>query len=210
MGSASLLSRSGRGIWPRDVLKEVSRGLSRVEAGNPGFPRLVQVTSGGFSWWLCEARETGGGRGLSGLHWVWCIGRGPHLQLRQEQQGQRTGLWHLGYGFDVHDHVVVILVRATVQRGVFPCKDIARRSPDARCMPRQLDPIAVATVVHQLLIPAIPAGLRKERGATSVDVIAERGRRELRPRIQGAKYVELVQVVRLYAHPGALGGAARD
>src|SRR5574341_333779 len=43
---------AGRGIWPRDVLKEVSRGLSRVEAGNPGFPRLVQVTSGGFSWWL--------------------------------------------------------------------------------------------------------------------------------------------------------------
>ena len=30
----------------------MSRGLSRVEAGNPGFPRLVQVTSGGFSWWL--------------------------------------------------------------------------------------------------------------------------------------------------------------
>ena len=36
----------------QDVLKKVSRGLSRVEAGNPGFPRLVQVTSGGFSWWL--------------------------------------------------------------------------------------------------------------------------------------------------------------
>ena len=34
------------------VLKKVSEGLSRVEAGNPGFPRLVQVTSGGFSWWL--------------------------------------------------------------------------------------------------------------------------------------------------------------
>ena len=28
------------------------RGLSRVEAGHPGVPRLVQVTSGGFSWWL--------------------------------------------------------------------------------------------------------------------------------------------------------------
>jgi len=28
-----------------------------------------------------------GGRGLSGLHWGWCIGRGPHLQLRQEPQG---------------------------------------------------------------------------------------------------------------------------
>ena len=51
-GSASLLPGHGRGIWPRDVLKKVSRGLSRVEAGNPGFPRLVQVTSGGFSWWL--------------------------------------------------------------------------------------------------------------------------------------------------------------
>ena len=51
-GSASLLPSHGRGIWPRDVLKKVSRGLSRVEAGNPGFPRLVQVTSGGFSWWL--------------------------------------------------------------------------------------------------------------------------------------------------------------
>ena len=51
-GSASLLSSHGRGIWPRDVLKKVSRGLSRVEAGKPGFPRLVQVTSGGFSWWL--------------------------------------------------------------------------------------------------------------------------------------------------------------
>ena len=51
-GSASLLPSHGRGIWPQDVLKKVSRGLSRVEAGNPGFPRLVQVTSGGFSWWL--------------------------------------------------------------------------------------------------------------------------------------------------------------
>ena len=49
---ASLLPSRGKGIWPRDVLKKVSRGLSRVEAGNPGFPRLVQVTSGGFSWWL--------------------------------------------------------------------------------------------------------------------------------------------------------------
>ena len=28
-GSASLLPSHGRGIWPRDVLKKVSRGLSR-------------------------------------------------------------------------------------------------------------------------------------------------------------------------------------
>ena len=29
----------------------------------------------------------GFGRGLSGLHWVWCNGRGPHLELRREPQG---------------------------------------------------------------------------------------------------------------------------
>src|SRR5574342_1070456 len=85
-------AHGSRGIWPRDVLKKVSRGLSRVAAGHPGVPRLVQVTSGGFSWWLCEVRETGGGRGLSALHWVWCIGRGPHLPLRQEPDRKSTRL----------------------------------------------------------------------------------------------------------------------
>ena len=35
-----------------DIKEAMPRGLSRVEAGNPGFPRLVQVTSGGLSWWL--------------------------------------------------------------------------------------------------------------------------------------------------------------
>ena len=29
----------------------------------------------------------GVGRGLSGLLWVWCNGRGPHLKFRQEPQG---------------------------------------------------------------------------------------------------------------------------
>ena len=28
----------------------------------------------------------GFGRGLSGRHWVWCNGRGPHLEFRQEPQ----------------------------------------------------------------------------------------------------------------------------
>ena len=51
-GSASLPLSHGRGIGSRDVLKKVSRGLPRVEAGISGFPRLVQVTSGGFSWWF--------------------------------------------------------------------------------------------------------------------------------------------------------------
>ena len=146
-------ANGGTGDRPGTTLnmKKVSRGLSRVEAGNPGFPRLAQVTSGGFSWWLPEGlsvvtyqlshsskrrvlfsidlvKSPGfslvsvglnpqaykayaclasrskkelrasnreryqwfnglGGRGLSGLHGVWCTGRGPHLQLRLEPQG---------------------------------------------------------------------------------------------------------------------------
>src|SRR5574337_1149733 len=45
-------AHGSRGIWPRDVLKKVSRGRSRVEAGSAGVGRLVQVAAGGFSWWL--------------------------------------------------------------------------------------------------------------------------------------------------------------
>ena len=37
-GSVSLLSSHGKGIGPQDALKKDSRGLSRVVAGNPGFP----------------------------------------------------------------------------------------------------------------------------------------------------------------------------
>ena len=48
-GSASLLSCHGKGIGPQDALKKDSRGLSPVAAGNPGFLRLVAVTSGTFS-----------------------------------------------------------------------------------------------------------------------------------------------------------------
>ena len=48
-GSGSLLSSHGRGIGPQDALKKDSQVLSRVVAGNPGFPRLVPVTSGSFS-----------------------------------------------------------------------------------------------------------------------------------------------------------------
>ena len=33
------------------------------------------------SWGYCGVR-----RGLLGLHWVWCNGGGPHLELRQEPQ----------------------------------------------------------------------------------------------------------------------------
>ena len=57
-GSASLLSSHGRGIVPQDDLKKDSGGHSRVVAGNPGFPRLVPVTSGSFSGTISEIRET--------------------------------------------------------------------------------------------------------------------------------------------------------
>ena len=40
-GSVALLLSLGRGIGPQDELKKESRGLSRVVAGNPVFPRLV-------------------------------------------------------------------------------------------------------------------------------------------------------------------------
>ena len=51
-GSASVLSSHGRGIKPQDALKKNSRGLSRGVAGNPGFPRLVPMTSGSLAGFL--------------------------------------------------------------------------------------------------------------------------------------------------------------
>ena len=53
-----MISSHSMGIGPEDTLKGESRGLSRVAAGNPGFPRLVTVTSGSFSWCLWEVRST--------------------------------------------------------------------------------------------------------------------------------------------------------
>ena len=57
-GSAKYLSSHGRGTGPPEVFKKACRGLSRVAAGNPGFPRLVTLTSGSFSWCLWEIRNT--------------------------------------------------------------------------------------------------------------------------------------------------------
>ena len=62
---ALLLSHS-RGIGPQDKLKGESQGLSRVAARDPGFPRLVTVTSGNFSQCLWEVRYTVEFRGASG------------------------------------------------------------------------------------------------------------------------------------------------
>ena len=57
-GECSIALKSGWGIGPQDMLKGESQGLSQVAAGNPGFPRLVMVTSGSFSWCLWEVRNT--------------------------------------------------------------------------------------------------------------------------------------------------------
>ena len=57
-GNAALLSSHDRGIRPQDALKGKSQGLSQVEAGNPGFPRPMTVTSGSFSGCLWEDRNT--------------------------------------------------------------------------------------------------------------------------------------------------------
>ena len=51
-GSGALLSSHGRGIGPQEALKNDSQGLSPVVAGNPGFSRLVLVTSGSLTWCL--------------------------------------------------------------------------------------------------------------------------------------------------------------
>ena len=60
-GSAELLLSHGRGIGPKEALMVEPRGLSRIAAGNPGFPRLVTVTSG----------SSLGAFGKSGILWNW-------------------------------------------------------------------------------------------------------------------------------------------
>ena len=84
----ALLLSHGREIGPQDALKGESRGLSRVAEGNTGFPPL----SGGdlrelLSVPMGSQEYCGVDSGFSGLHWVWCNGRGPHLELRREPQG---------------------------------------------------------------------------------------------------------------------------
>ena len=45
-------------------------------------------------------------RGLSGLHWVWCNGRGPHLDLRQEPQGSSPFLTRIAGSLQIWDRSV--------------------------------------------------------------------------------------------------------
>ena len=54
--SIALESRQGNQT-SRHIEGEILKSL-RIGAGNPGFPRLVMVTSGSFSWCLWEVRNT--------------------------------------------------------------------------------------------------------------------------------------------------------
>ena len=57
-GSLALLWIHCRGIRPQDALKGEFRGPFRVAAGNPGFTRIVMLTSWSFLLFLLEARNT--------------------------------------------------------------------------------------------------------------------------------------------------------
>ena len=81
--------------------RHVEEGLSRSFSSCCRKPRVP-------SSWAYDLRELlrvplrsqgycGFGRGLLGLHWVWCNGRGPHLVLRPESQGSSPFLtWITG------------------------------------------------------------------------------------------------------------------
>ena len=85
-GSASLLSNHGRGIGLETRLE----GLSRYFSGWCRKPWIPSTCASVFRELLRVPLRSqgycGDGSGLSGLHWVWCNGRGPHLQLSQEPQ----------------------------------------------------------------------------------------------------------------------------
>ena len=73
------------------ALRRVQRGISRSFSSCSRKPWVPSTCA-------CDLRELlrvpmgseeycGLGRGISRLHWIWCKGRGPHLELRQEPQG---------------------------------------------------------------------------------------------------------------------------
>ena len=77
--------------WGNQASRHVEEGLSRSYTGCSRIPWFPSTFVGDFRELLrvpLRSQEyCGVGRGLSGLHWVWCNGRGPHLELRQEPQG---------------------------------------------------------------------------------------------------------------------------
>ena len=71
--------------------RTVKEGLSRCFLGHGSKPWVPSTSAGGLRELLSVPLRSQGypgvGRALSGLHWVWCNRRGPHLEWRQEPQG---------------------------------------------------------------------------------------------------------------------------
>ena len=71
--------------------RTVKEGLLRCFLGHGSKPWVPSTSAGGIRELLSVPLKSQGycavGRGLSGLHWVWCNRRGPHLEWRQEPQG---------------------------------------------------------------------------------------------------------------------------
>ena len=71
--------------------RRIEAGLSRSFSGCGRKPWVPSTCAGDLRELLRVPLRSQGycgfGRGLWGLHGVWCNGRGPHLELRQEPQG---------------------------------------------------------------------------------------------------------------------------
>ena len=71
--------------------RHIEEGLSRSFSGCGRKPWVPSTSAGDLRELLRVLLRSQGycefTRGLSGLHWVWCNGRGPHLECRQEPQG---------------------------------------------------------------------------------------------------------------------------
>ena len=71
--------------------RTVKEGLSRCFLGHRSKPWVPSTSAGGLRELLSGPLRSQGypgvGRALSGLHWIWCNRRGPHLEWRQEPQG---------------------------------------------------------------------------------------------------------------------------
>ena len=84
--------------------RTVKEGLSRCFLGHGSKPWVPSTSAGGLRELLSVPLRSQGypgvGRALSGLHWVWCNRRGPHLEWRQEPQGSAPDFLEAGCDSD--------------------------------------------------------------------------------------------------------------
>ena len=105
-GSASLILSHGRGIGPQDASKKdspVFLGLRQETLGSLDLCRRSQAACKGAAEKLVTRW---GGRGISGLQWFWCYGRGTHLEVRQEPEGSSRFLIRISGPLQIWDRRV--------------------------------------------------------------------------------------------------------